>query len=82
MGFQVDVDPERLTGRLERRQIAIDARLRAIRRGHFCQRTDGNLRAYATRVAHGNANDGAHVSLRPAALSQPGARRTYLIARR
>ncbi len=80
--LEADADAKRIPGRFKCRQVAIDAGLPALRGRHLSQRANGDLRPYAARITHGYTDDIAHEPLRDAALSQPGARRTYLIARR
>ncbi|MCY1498866.1 hypothetical protein D9M68_328630 [compost metagenome] len=79
---EIDVEAQGRSGRFERCKVAVDADRLAPLLCHFGECTNRNLRADAARVAHSYADDIAHESLRASARSQPGARRTYLMARR
>ncbi|MNL43422.1 hypothetical protein D3C87_1659340 [compost metagenome] len=79
---KIDVDAKRAPRRFQRCKVAINPRCFPIRGGHFRKRADGDFRADAAGVTHGDTNDVAHPILPSLASAQPGASRTYLIARR
>ena len=82
---KIDIDVERLAGCFQRRQVAVDTGIGAVRVTHFGQRPNRDFRSDAAGVTHGDADDIAHdyspTAVRELALAQPGARRTYLMAR-
>ncbi|MOA06168.1 hypothetical protein D3C78_1257940 [compost metagenome] len=79
---EIDINAKRIPRRFQRGEISVNPRRRAIRRGHVRQRPHRDFWADAAGVAHGDANDIAHLCLPSFSSAQPGASRTYLIARR
>ena len=79
---EIDINAERIPRRFQRGEVAVNPRRRTIRGRHFCERPHRDLGSDAAGVAHGDANDVAHLCLPSFSLAQPGASRTYLIARR